>query len=157
MGKYRNASENLRATFEESTGNIKKAAKEAGSIAAKTVEDVKDKVNELTESTEKKVSAVKKTVKDASEKKSTASKTGRKPAAKKEKAALAKNVKEKLTFEFNGAKAESSDIMKRVEKDAISKCTGMTIKKLEVYFNANENTVYYVVNDEARPEYKIVL
>ena len=100
MGKYRNASENLRATFEESTGNIKKAAKEAGSIAAKTVEDVKDKVNELTESTEKKVSAVKKTVKDASEKKSTASKTGRKPAAKKEKAALAKNVKEKLTFEF---------------------------------------------------------
>ena len=47
--------------------------------------------------------------------------------------------------------------MKRVEKDAISKCAGMTIKKLEVYFNANENTVYYVVNDEARPEYKIVL
>lgn len=159
MGKYKNVPENLRNTLEEKTENIKKAAKEAGDKAAKTVEDVKGKVNEITENTEKKVNAVKKTVKTVSEKKNTAAEA--KPAAKrtpakKEKAVLAKNLKEKLTFQFNGAQIESSEILKRVEKDVTAKCGKITVKKLEIYFNAGENTAYYVVNDEAKPEYKVV-
>ena len=157
MRKVKNAQENIRTTLEESAESIKKAAKEAEAAAVKTVEDVKDKVAEITETTEKKARAVKKTVKSVSAK--SASKAAAKPAKaaqKKKKAAFAKSLKEKLTFEFNGAKAEYADIMKRVEKDALSKCGDATIKKLDVYFNANENTAYYVVNDEAKPEYKVV-
>lgn len=153
MRKVKNAQENIRTTLEESAESIKKAAKEAEAAAVKTVEDVKDKVAEITETTEKKARAVK------SVSAKSASKAAAKPAKaaqKKKKAAFAKSLKEKLTFEFNGAKAEYADIIKRVEKDALSKCGDATIKKLDVYFNANENTAYYVVNDEAKPEYKVV-
>lgn len=90
----------------------------------------------------------------------TAKKPGRKPAAKKaetEKKTPGRKpvVKTSIVFQANDLEYEPEAIMKKVMK-AASKQTDR-LKKLEAYVNMTENAVYYVVNGEAKDEYRIQL
>ncbi len=84
-------------------------------------------------------------------KKEIEAKTKAKASAKKAGAA----VKTKLIFQHYGTEYDPDAIAKKAQKAAAKKT--VKLKKLEVYVNIEENAAYYVVNGEAKDEYKIEL
>ena len=76
-------------------------------------------------------------------------------APKKKPAAKAAAVKTKMVFQYYGQEFDTEDIMKKVQKAAAKKAD--KLKKIEAYVNIEENAVYYVVNGEAKEDYRIQL
>ena len=105
------------------------------------------KTAETVKAEEKEVKAAKKPGRKRGVKKAAAEKKtpGRKPAA----------VKATIVFQSNGMEYEPEAIMKKVQKAAAKQTD--KLKKVEAYVNIDENAVYYVVNGEAKDDYKIQL
>lgn len=128
------------------TETVKTEVKEALNKAANAV---KETVKETEAAAEKSVKAV---VEKKTEKK--AVKAEKKPAVKKTAAAKTA-VKTKVVFQNHGVEYDADEIMKKVQKAAAKKAD--KLKKLEAYVNMEENAVYYVVNGEAKEDYRIQL
>ena len=97
----------------------------------------------------------KKTEKAAEVKEVKAAKPAAKKAPAKKPAAKAATVKTKMIFQYYGQEFDPEDIMKKVQKAAAKKAD--KLKKVEAYVNIEENAVYYVVNGEAKEDYRIQL
>lgn len=96
--------------------------------------------------------------------KKTASSTVKKESAKKSAKAPAKmsasrkqEVKAEVHFQFDGKDLASKDVLDRAMKTFSHSHKGVEIKTIELYIVASEGAAYYVVNGEARDEYKLVL
>lgn len=96
-----------------------------------------------------------------------AAKTAVKPAATKDKKTVAKKTtkkaatkrfapKETVTLQFAGLEFDFAKITKAVESDCRKKFKG-TAKTLAIYVKPEDRAVYYVVNGEEDPSYKIEL
>ncbi|MDO4265152.1 MAG: DUF6465 family protein [Eubacteriales bacterium] len=84
------------------------------------------------------------------------------PRAKKapkapKQASVARNLKTKLVFQFDGKDVDADAVMKKAEKAAQKVCKDKQVKSLEVYVNGHENAAYYVVNGEGGDDYRIEL
>lgn len=109
-------------------------------------------------------SAAKPAVKPAADKKAAAKKAEIKPAAKKPaakkttKKSPAKKFapKETVILQYAGAEFDFAKITKAVEADCKKKFKG-TAKTLALYVKPEDGAVYYVVNGEEDPSYKIEL
>ena len=64
--------------------------------------------------------------------------------------------KETVVLQFAGAEFDFAKITKAVEADCKKKFKG-TAKTLAIYVKPEDNAVYYVVNGEEDPSYKIEL
>ena len=132
------------------------AAAKVEGVAAAKAEEVKKEAVVQTAAPAKKEAVKKETVKKETVKKE--AKPGRKPAAKKEKAAEPKKaaagrkaaVKSEVHIQFSG-KSYSNDDLIKIAKDVWKydlQQNENDIKDLELYVKPEENLVYYVINGE---------
>ncbi len=118
----------------EATKKVNVPSKETKEVKAETVKK---------ETTTAKKTAAKKTA-------TTAKKTAaKKPAAKKTAAKKAKKEAVVKTYvQYAGQSFDVEEVKDMVSKNFKAENKKVAIEKLNVYFNTDDNAVYYVVNDE---------
>lgn len=155
----------------------KKEEKAAVETAKKTVEVLEEKKTaEVVKETEKKVAeetgkktagkvsakkAPEKTVEKAPEKtvEKTAEKTETKTNAKKTtKKTVKKEETVTLTIQYNNRDVTAKTIVEKVKEDYAKKAgADAAIETMDLYVQPLENVVYYVINGEGGPEFKVEL
>ena len=131
----------------------KKTAKETVETVVETVETEIAKIPEKTEKVKKAASAkVTKAKKDIEAKADDV-----KAAVKKASTTKKADPKVDVVVEFAGKQIIAKDVKDAVLKAYKKANKGVEIKTVEIYIKPEENAAYYVVNGDAKPEYKVEL
>ena len=133
---------------EKILGGINNALEEGAGRLKVTAKEVTEKVKAVTEEAGSAVKAVAKTAKKTEKQ--------ARPATKKT-AAVSKNLRSRVIFQFYGHNVEADEVLKKAEKAAQKVCGDRVVKSLDVYINGHENRAYFVVNGEAKEEYRFDL
>ena len=131
-------------TAKETVEELKKSAETA-------VETVETEIAKIPEKTEK--------VKKAAAAKVTKAKKDIEAKAAVKKAGTTKKADPKVdvVVEFAGKQIVAKDVKDAVLKAYKKANKGVEIKTVEIYIKPEENAAYYVVNGDAKPEYKVEL
>lgn len=134
----------------------KKTVEELKKSAETAVETVETEIAKIPEKTEK--------VKKAAAAKVTKAKKDIEAKADDVKAAVKKagttkkaDPKVDVVVEFAGKQIVAKDVKDAVLKAYKKANKGVEIKTVEIYIKPEENAAYYVVNGDAKPEYKVEL
>ena len=136
-------------TAKETVEELKKSAE----TAVETVEAEIAKIPEKTEKAKKAAAAkVTKAKKDIEAKADDV-----KAAVKKASTTKKADPKVDVVVEFAGKQIVAKDVKDAVLKAYKKANKGVEIKTVEIYIKPEENAAYYVVNGDAKPEYKVEL
>lgn len=129
--------------IEKETVIPEKLGKIVGSVSKEAISEKLDKIKDASKVTTDKVKetaeAVKKTVKETSE---DIVKTVKKTAAK------AKEIDKLLFIEYYGKQVSETEIVERFKQEWTKEHKLSEIESLKIYYKIEENTAYYLVNDE---------
>ncbi len=146
------------ADVKKAAATAKPVAKAVAATKAADVNEVKETVKKEAapkkEAAAKKAPAKKETVKKETAKKAPAKKT---VAAAKKAPAKKAEVKASISLQFAGKEYKTEDFVK-IAKDVWQYDLGKKVadfKSVELYVKPEENTVYYVINDEVTGNFAI--
>ena len=143
------AKKTAKETAKETVEELKKSAE----TAVETVETEIAKIPEKTEKVKKAAAAkVTKAKKDIEAKADDV-----KAAVKKAGTTKKADPKVDVVVEFAGKQIVAKDVKDAVLKAYKKANKGVEIKTVEIYIKPEENAAYYVVNGDAKPEYKVEL
>ena len=127
----------------------KKTTKETVETVVETVETEIAKIPEKTEKVKKAVTKAKKDIEAKAD--------DVKAAVKKAGTTKKADPKVDVVVEFAGKQIVAKDVKDAVLKAYKKANKGVEIKTVEIYIKPEENAAYYVVNGDAKPEYKVEL
>ena len=135
-------------TAKETVEELKKDAEVVIETAEKEIEKIPEKAEKVKKEAAAKVTKAKKDIE---------AKTEEVKAAVKKRTVKKADPKVDVVVEFAGKQIVAKEVKDAVLKAYKKANKGVDIKTVEIYIKPEENAAYYVVNGDAKPEYKIEL
>ncbi|MBQ7534133.1 MAG: hypothetical protein IJT43_00765 [Stomatobaculum sp.] len=135
-------------TAKETVEELKKDAEVVIETAEKEIEKIPEKAEKVKKEAAAKVTKAKKDIE---------AKTEEVKAAVKKRTVKKADPKVDVVVEFAGRQIVAKEVKDAVLKAYKKANKGVDIKTVEIYIKPEENAAYYVVNGDAKPEYKIEL